>query len=186
MFSDQNCYSLETVSISGISTIWKLHIDEVKNIEIDILYYPSTAKIEYINMIIPCITWFITLFFLVGPLSKTSISELISSLGNSKSILIKEFNIYLSIHQNNPWVVDRTASEKQIDSIVNDCRIEKQNSNPQFEIFVNNVNVMDNINERVEPAKSHADAVVKIGTIEITVLNSRAYRFWKQGLWNDG
>lgn len=74
-------------------------------------------------------------------------------------------------------MVDRTASEKQIDSIVNDCRIEKQNSNPQFEIFVNNVNVMDNINERVEPAKSHADAVVKIGTIEITVLNSRAYRF---------
>ena len=70
--------------------------DKANSIEVDLLYYPSNAKVYFINMILPCI-YVLDIYYIVNAIKKERIMSLPSLFEISNLDHLEKYYIVLSI-----------------------------------------------------------------------------------------
>ena len=86
---------------------------------------------------------------------------------------LRNIRIVLSIRYVNPdHIVDSYENQKQIVTISHNCRMEKQKSDKQIDIFVNDKNVMEMEEETKEYISTKPVRIVTIGRELILLVNN--------------
>ena len=145
----------------------------MENIEIDLLFYPSNAKVYFINMVLPCNN-IITCLYLVNMIKAERITSLPSIFIKSKLDHLEKYVISLSISFLIIAQIEKYENTKYIPQLKHYCYIEKRKLNNQLLIFVNERNVMETEKEAEDFISINPVRIVAIRKEIIFMIMNRA------------
>ena len=126
-------------------------------------YNTKRGTIVFTNMTIPCMLYVIS-SKLDCAVPDSIINDLIDMFNKRECVKIKELRILLSNVYRVSKCIESSANSRYIDTVSHYCLLEKSKGITDFDIFLNDKNVMDIQEKTIEPQPKIVN-IVSIGKI---------------------